>query len=94
MNLSRRNLLTGLTAFIAAPAIIRVAGIMPVKAWIEPDVWEMVREYDLDMDKADLRPGPVYFVSKKHGEGIIERGGLEVRVVSRIPRGHIGMLIG
>ena len=31
--ISRRNLISGLTAFIAAPAIIRVAGIMPIRAF-------------------------------------------------------------
>lgn len=31
--LTRRKLLGGLAAFIAAPAIIRVAGIMPIKAF-------------------------------------------------------------
>lgn len=34
--ITRRNLLTGMAAFIAAPAIIRVADLMPVKAWSEP----------------------------------------------------------
>lgn len=33
MQISRRKLLGGLSAFIAAPAIIKVAGIMPVKVW-------------------------------------------------------------
>lgn len=36
MNLSRRGLLTGLTAFLAAPAIVRAGSLMPVKAWNEP----------------------------------------------------------
>lgn len=35
MDLNRRKLIGGLTAFIAAPAIIRVAGIMPIKAFQE-----------------------------------------------------------
>ena len=29
---TRRSIITGLSAFIAAPAIIRVAGIMPIRA--------------------------------------------------------------
>lgn len=33
MNLSRRSLITGLASFVAAPAIVRAASIMPVKAW-------------------------------------------------------------
>jgi len=32
---SRRHFLVGAAAFIASPAIIRVAGIMPVKAYAE-----------------------------------------------------------
>lgn len=31
--LTRRNLIAGLAAFIAAPAVIRVAQLMPVKAY-------------------------------------------------------------
>lgn len=45
MNVSRRGLITGLTAFIAAPAIVRASSIMPVKEYnmidffngVEPD---------------------------------------------------------
>jgi hypothetical protein len=33
--LSRRKLFTGAAMFIAAPAIIRVASLMPVKAWAD-----------------------------------------------------------
>ena len=33
MQLSRRSLITGLASFMAAPAIVRVGSIMPVKAW-------------------------------------------------------------
>lgn len=32
MNLSRRGLITGLISFVAAPAIVRAASLMPVKA--------------------------------------------------------------
>ncbi len=46
IQLSRRKLLGGLSALIAAPAIIKVAGIMPVKVWEEPqsDFDRMVSE--------------------------------------------------
>ena len=40
MPLSRRKLLGALTAFIAAPAIVRVASLMPVKAWDDGLLWE------------------------------------------------------
>jgi hypothetical protein len=33
MNTTRRGLITGLVAFVAAPAIVRATSIMPVKAW-------------------------------------------------------------
>jgi hypothetical protein len=35
---SRRGLITGLAALIAAPALVRASSIMPVKAWVEPAV--------------------------------------------------------
>lgn len=34
--ITRRGLIGGLASFIAAPAIIKVAGIMPIKAFIDP----------------------------------------------------------
>jgi hypothetical protein len=39
MNLSRRKFIASAATFIAAPAIIRVADIMPVKAWADDGVW-------------------------------------------------------
>jgi hypothetical protein len=33
---TRRGLITGLAALIAAPAVVRAAALMPVKAWVEP----------------------------------------------------------
>lgn len=36
--LSRRKLLGGLTAFLCAPAIVRVADLMPIKAWTEAGI--------------------------------------------------------
>ena len=38
--ITRRNLISGLTAFIAAPAIIRVAGIMPIRAFTDDLIFE------------------------------------------------------
>ena len=32
---TRRSLLTGLGALLAAPAIVRASSLMPVKAWVE-----------------------------------------------------------
>jgi hypothetical protein len=36
MSLSRRSLITGLVSFVAAPAIVRAANLMPVKVMEEP----------------------------------------------------------
>lgn len=35
MELSRRNFLIGTSLFLAAPAIIRVADLMPIRAWTD-----------------------------------------------------------
>ena len=37
--LTRRSLLTGLGAIIAAPAIVRASSLMPVKAWVQNPIW-------------------------------------------------------
>lgn len=34
--ISRRELITGLVSFVAAPAIVRVSSLMPVRSIIEP----------------------------------------------------------
>lgn len=33
---TRRGLITGLAALIAAPALVKASSLMPVKAWVEP----------------------------------------------------------
>lgn len=38
--LGRRSFLGGVLGLLAAPAIVRVTSIMPVKAWIEPYVFQ------------------------------------------------------
>lgn len=38
--MKRRSFLTLLTGIIAAPAIVKIANIMPVKVWVEPEVFE------------------------------------------------------
>lgn len=40
IELPRRKFLTGLTALIAAPAIVRAASIMPVRAFVEDYAFE------------------------------------------------------
>lgn len=39
--ISRRGLLTGLTSLLAAPAIVRVSSLMPVKVMPGPEVLEL-----------------------------------------------------
>lgn len=36
MGTTRRGLITGLIAFVAAPAIVRAGSLMPVKVMLEP----------------------------------------------------------
>lgn len=58
MTISRRGLLSGLVGLIAAPAIVRVASLMPVKAWMDDGValnamrhpWSNVAGRDLTED--------------------------------------------
>lgn len=42
---SRRSLITGLAALVAAPAIVKVASLMPVNAKLQPTHWRLV-EFD------------------------------------------------
>ncbi len=44
MILARRKFLMGLGALMAAPAIVSVANIMPVKAMPRPDMLELLRK--------------------------------------------------
>ena len=37
--ISRRSLLRGLSLAVAAPAIVRAASLMPVRAWLESTAW-------------------------------------------------------
>lgn len=44
--ISRRGLLTGLTSLLAAPAIVRVSSLMPVKVMPGPEVLELQQRFD------------------------------------------------
>ncbi len=48
--ITRRSLLTGFTALLAAPAIVRVGSLMPVKVWepIENSFWANLPGTDLN----------------------------------------------
>jgi hypothetical protein len=50
---SRRGFLVGALSLIAAPALVRASSIMPVKAWVEPQV---------TVDLTFVIAGRVYFV--------------------------------
>ena len=39
MELTRRTLIRGVVGLLAAPAVVRLANLMPVKAWAEELVW-------------------------------------------------------
>lgn len=57
MQVSRRGLITGLTAFLAAPAIVRASSLMPVKAWADG-----VALYSVPHPVCDLLAGEPLFV--------------------------------
>lgn len=57
MTLSRRSLIGSLITLVAAPAIVRVASIMPVKQMIEP--FCMLNGVPIYLD--DLQVPPLYF---------------------------------
>ena len=59
IDISRRKLISGLTALIAAPAIIRVASIMPIRAFEQTDAQLLFNAY---MSKS------IYYVSVKTQE--------------------------
>jgi hypothetical protein len=58
VNLSRRSLITGLVSFVAAPAIVRVSSLMPVKAW---------GGYEID-----LRPGAINWADAEYDARMME----------------------
>ena len=85
MTLSRRGLITGLISFVAAPAIVRAASLMPVKAlprsyslqWrglelvFDNPSDETVHLIELRVDEAyqALRQGLVEHLYGDHGNG-------------------------
>lgn len=57
MILSRRGVITGLISFAAAPAIVRIESLMPVKVILPIEIWptwDGTRYYDVftDFEKA------------------------------------------
>jgi hypothetical protein len=57
LQMNRRSLITGLSAFIAAPAIIKVASLMPVKVWQEPKPKVAVWVYETDFGQYVIADG-------------------------------------
>lgn len=60
--IERRSILKGLVGLVAAPAIIKVAGIMPVKALLQPNRISMrlITNYDVtdqDISRLDVLYG-------------------------------------
>ena len=64
---SRRSLLTGLAALLAAPAIVRVSSIMPVKAFVGDGVALLATPHPI----MDLVAGAQIYA----GDLIVMRGG-------------------
>ncbi len=55
MILARRKFLMGLGALMAAPAIVSVANIMPVKAMPRPDTLELLRKRAAEAERVMMR---------------------------------------
>lgn len=55
MTLARRSFLTGLVGLVAAPAIVRVASIMPVRAMVEPDPYVIMVHPDMWRDLVEAQ---------------------------------------
>ncbi len=57
--LNRRGLITGLISFVAAPAIVRVSSLMPVKSY--DNLWSKITPYspisDVLIDRLDILYG-------------------------------------
>lgn len=59
--ITRRTLIKGIGLFLAGPAIVRAASLMPVKAWAEPMMY-----YHHDIDRwlpfAPKEPRPAMYL--------------------------------
>jgi hypothetical protein len=77
--ITRRSLLLGLGALLAAPAIVRASSLMPVKAWVAPPKpifageigsWQGIRMLDQSMIEEAVRMAQTYGVApfKMDGE--------------------------
>jgi len=70
--ISRRGILTGLGALICAPAIVRVASLMPIKSWAIPEMqFEELKAGDIiEFSNSDL-PGR-YVITAIRGSNLFE----------------------
>lgn len=41
MIIQRRAFITGLASLIASPAIVKASALMPVKSWVEPEIYRL-----------------------------------------------------
>lgn len=85
---NRRQFLTGLSTLIAAPAIIKVASLMPVKAmgrgYVGEDWRYIIRAVNLDVTYGDCRIMPVMF------SGFVPRyNNVPIRTVDQLPAKEI-----
>jgi hypothetical protein len=56
MNTTRRSLITGLIALVAAPAIVRAGSLMPVKQMLEPAVVDLIEPFTPRWATYDIYP--------------------------------------
>ena len=84
MIITRRGLIGGLAAFIAAPAIVRASSLMPVKAWrfdgmlLEEAKTNCISEMDLDFVNGVCKirgvSYPLSAVLKLSGNAYVDHG--------------------
>ena len=68
---TRRGLITGLTSFLAAPAIVRASSLMPVKAWVPAEWHDIVKATRFVHSRGgveiDLNPGALNYAQPYSG---------------------------
>lgn len=91
---NRRQLITGLISFIAAPAIVRASSLMPVKAFVLPDHRLMLADYidnkaDIDVAYGTLKLGDIVTFDDQSRQFVVT-GNYEGGNLSIYPYGHFG----
>ncbi len=98
ITLSRRKLLGGLSAFIAAPAIVRVASLMPVKALpvavVDDGFWFNAAEYEALTEQSVARLAAYMQQRRILEEGIRRFWKAQFLDLQANPNRHIDQIVG